>query len=182
MQATAARKVSTAAVAITCISENQQKTTCRICTKAAEEWIAINDRNKSVTYTTCPLYYVVALTPNAKDCAKRFSELMTSSAAMLLSDVALTSPCLRSGTGWKLQADVGQIFNISLVNFKETSNQRRSCGKVKDVLTGNEVTLTPAARTQKLLVSHGNEIEISFTNDDCRVGLDISGTCRSERL
>ena len=101
---------------------------------------------------------------------------------MLLSDVALTSPCLRSGTAWKLQADVGQIFNVSLVNFKETSNHGRSCGKVKDVLTGNEVTLTPAARTQKLLVSHGNEIEITFTNDDCRVGLDISGTCRSERL
>ena len=94
---------------------------------------------------------------------------------MLLSDVALTSPCLRSGTAWKLQADIGQILNISLVNFKESSNQRHSCGKVKDVLTGNEVTLTPAARTQKLLVSHGNEIEISFGNTDCRVGLDISG-------
>ena len=107
---------------------------------------------------------------------------------MLLSDAAPTSPCLRSGKTWKLQADVGQIFNVSLVNFKETSNQHRSCGKVKDVLTGNEVTLTPRARTQKLLVSHGNEIEISFTNTDCRVGLDISGkqkdydTCISKHM
>ena len=118
--------------------------------------------------------FVAVLRPNADDCNKRLSQLTTSSAVVLFNDVTSTSPCVRAGSPWLLKADAGQRFNVTLINFDYPSNVHKSCGKVREMLTGNEVVLTSSRRHQKLMATHGNEIEITF-QDGCRVGLEIEG-------
>ena len=101
-------------------------------------------------------------------------ELVNKNTLITSDMVDKTSDCISSNTPFTLSAKPGQTLNISLIKLNSNRDQM-PYGKVKDMETGNTITLRNDQRTSHVMISSSNQVEITFFSSSNHVALDITG-------
>ena len=125
------------------------------------------------------LVCVSVLTIESDSCVSREINLESGTSVISVSSLRKTCPTL---TSFSLVSSSGQTLNISVTNFnhsRETSAQLR----LRDVLTGNVVEVTSTQRSQVVMTSSGDKVEVggvlSSSGQDINMLIKIEGNALS---
>ena len=79
-------------------------------------------------------------------------------------------------TSLKLTTQAGQRLNVSALNFEHTDSFDEIPMQIRDVMTGNIVVVASQPRTNHVMMSAGNDIEVFFKSQDSNVIIEIEGS------
>ena len=125
------------------------------------------------------VFTILVISFEREDCRKRITELTPSQKPIITSEELANSQCAPENSPLRLRADEGQTIKIHYIDFKHSAvltNQRsRSCVKIRDVTTNNEVVLGAGmtSRVSHVFTSIGHEIDVTLLSKECRFALEL---------
>ena len=93
--------------------------------------------------------------------------------ALITSDM-IGQDCINQNNPFMVSAKPGQTLNITLIDLDSNQNQI-AYGKIKDTKLVKEITLRDNTRLSHVMMSSGNQVEVTFYTSSMRFALDITG-------